>query len=282
MEEELDVALRARDRRRRRGYRRQSYLTACGLDFRHDASLHVGVTDVGTAAKTTMGLIAAEALGVPLSKVTVVWGDTDTCPYSVGESGSRTTVQTGDAVIAAVRDLKQQIADKGLPAAGQFHTAMATPTPQPLQGQSRQSFVAHFAEVEVDIETGRVIVIKFTAAHDSGRIMNPLTAESQVQGGVIQGIGMALHEELRYDPRSGQPLNAGYYGARVMTHLDAPQVDVLWIETEDPYGPFGAKTLGEPTIIPTVAAVANAIHNAIGKRIKSLPMTREKVLEVLA
>jgi CO/xanthine dehydrogenase Mo-binding subunit len=67
-----------------------------------------------------------------------------------------------------------------------------------------------------------------------------------------------------------------------MTHLDAPQVDVLWIETEDPYGPFGAKTLGEPTIIPTVAAVANAIHNAIGKRIKSLPMTREKVLEVLA
>ena len=252
------------------------------VDSQGGFHLHVGVTDVGTAAKTTMGLIAAEALGVPLSKVNVVWGDTDTCPYSVGESGSRTTVQTGDAVIAAVRDLKQQIAEKGLPAAGQFHTAMATPTPQPLQGMSRQSFVAHFAEVEVDVETGRVIVIKFTAAHDSGRIMNPLTAESQVQGGVIQGIGMALHEELRYDPRSGQPLNAGYYGARVMTHLDAPQVDVLWIETEDPYGPFGAKTLGEPTIIPTVAAVANAIHNAIGKRIKSLPMTREKVLEVLA
>jgi CO/xanthine dehydrogenase Mo-binding subunit len=240
--------------------------------------VHVGVTDVGTGAKTTMGLIAAEEFGVPLAKVTVLWGDTDTCPFSVGESGSRTTVQTGDAVVAAVKDLKQQIATKGLPKPGEFLTAMSTPTPAPIQGASRQSFVAHFAEVEVNIETGRAIVTKYTAAHDSGRIVNPLTAESQVQGGSIQGIGMALHEELRYDPKSGRPLNAGYYGARIMTHMDAPPVDVLWIETDDPYGPFGAKTLGEPTIIPSVAAVGNAIYNAIGVRMRSLPMTREKIL----
>jgi xanthine dehydrogenase YagR molybdenum-binding subunit len=252
------------------------------VDSKGDFHVHVGVTDCGTAAKTTMALIAAEALGVPLSKVNLVWGDTDTCPYSVGESGSRTTVQTGEAVVAAVADLKKQIAEKGLPPPGQFLTAMVTTSPQPLQGLSRQSFAAHFAEVEVDTETGRVAVVKFTAAHDSGRIVNPLTAESQVQGGVIQGIGMALHEELRYDARSGQPLNAGYYGARVMTHLDAPQVEVVWIETEDPYGPYGAKTLGEPAIIPTVAAVANAIYNAIGKRIRSLPMTRQKILAALA
>jgi xanthine dehydrogenase YagR molybdenum-binding subunit len=113
-------------------------------------------------------------------------------------------------------------------------------------------------------------------------VVNPLTAQSQVQGGSIQGIGMALHEELLYDKRSGLPLNAGYYGARIMTHLDAPLVDVLWIETDEPHGPFGAKTLGEPTIIPTVAAVANAIHNAIGRRIKSLPIARVKILGVLA
>ncbi|MEP7352426.1 MAG: xanthine dehydrogenase family protein molybdopterin-binding subunit [Acidobacteriota bacterium] len=250
------------------------------VDSQGQFYIHVGVTDCGTAAKTTMGLIAAEEFGVPLSKVTVRWGDTDSCPFSVGESGSRTTVQTGNAVVAAVKDLKQQIADKGLPKAGEFLTAMATPTPQPIQG-SRQSFVAHFAEVEVNIETGRAIVTKFTAAHDSGRIVNPLTAESQVQGGSIQGIGMALHEELRYDQRSGRPINAGYYGARIMTHMDAPSVDVLWIETDDPYGPFGAKTLGEPTIIPTVAAVANAIYNAIGVRMTSLPMTREKILDAL-
>ncbi|MEO5922439.1 MAG: xanthine dehydrogenase family protein molybdopterin-binding subunit [Bryobacteraceae bacterium] len=252
------------------------------VDAKGNYSIHVGVTDCGTAAKTTMGLIAAEELGVPLNKVTVVWGDTDTCPYSVGESGSRTTVQTGEAVIAAVKDLKKMIAEKGMPTGTNDLVAMVTTNPAAIAGASRQSFVAHFAEVEVNVETGHIAVVKFTAAHDSGRIINPLTAESQVQGGAIQGIGMALHEELRYDPRSGQPLNAGYYGARIMTHMDAPKVDVLWIETEDAYGPFGAKTLGEPTIIPTVAAVGNAIYNAIGKRMRNLPMTRERVLEVLA
>ena len=252
------------------------------VDSKGNYSIHVGVTDCGTAAKTTMGLIAAEELGVPLSKVNVVWGDTDTCPYSVGESGSRTTVQTGDAVIAAIKDLKKLIVEKGMPSGNNDLMAMITTNPAQIQGASRQSFVAHFAEVEVNVETGHVRVVKFTAAHDSGRIVNPLTAESQVQGGAIQGIGMALHEELRYDPRSGQPLNADYYGARIMTHMDAPPVDVLWIETEDPYGPFGAKTLGEPTIIPTVGAIGNAIYNAIGKRMKALPMTRERVLEVLA
>jgi xanthine dehydrogenase YagR molybdenum-binding subunit len=251
------------------------------LDGQGQYHLHVGVTDIGTAAKTTMGLIAAEELGVPLEKVTVVWGDTDTCPYSVGESGSRTTVQTGMAVIEAVRDLKKQIAEKGAPKGTEMLTAMATPNPQ-LQGQSRNSFAAHFAEVEVNVETGHAIVTKFVSAHDSGRVVNPLTAQSQVQGGAIQGIGMALHEELLYDKRSGLPLNAGYYGARIMTHMDAPLVDVVWVETDEPYGPFGAKTLGEPTIIPAVAAVANAIYNAIGRRVKSLPITRDKILGVLA
>src|SRR5581483_8245505 len=110
------------------------------LDGKGQYHLHVGVTDVGTAAKTTMGLIAAEELGVPLEKVNVVWGDTDTCPYSVGESGSRTTVQTGMAVIEAVRDLKKQIAEKGAPKGSEVLTAMATTNPAQLQGQSRNSF----------------------------------------------------------------------------------------------------------------------------------------------
>lgn len=243
--------------------------------------LFVGVTDIGSGAKTTMGLIAAEELGVPLEKVMVVNGDTATCPFSVGESGSRTTVQTGMAVVEAARDLKRQIQEMGMPKGNALLVSSATPDPTALRGVARFSFVVHFAEVEVDTETGRVRVTRFQAAHDSGRTVNPLTAQSQVQGGVIQGIGMALHEELLYDKRRGIPVNAGYYGARVMTHLDAPQIDVLFAETEDPYGPFGAKTLGEPTIIPTVAAVANAFFNATGKRIKTLPLTRDKVLEVL-
>ena len=243
--------------------------------------LHVGVTDIGTAAKTTMALIAAEELGVPLEKIDVIWGDTARCPYSVGESGSRTTTHTGWAVIEAAKDLKRQIAEKGLPQANAILTAAANTNPS-LSGVARFSFVAHFAEVEVDTELGHVRVTKYVAAHDSGRVVNPLTAESQVKGGVTMGIGMALHEELLYDRASGLALNTGYYGARIMTHRDTPEVEVVWVQTEDPYGPYGAKTLGEPTIIPSPAAVANAIYNAIGKRVKDLPITRDKILGVLA
>jgi xanthine dehydrogenase YagR molybdenum-binding subunit len=251
------------------------------VDSKGGYHLHVGVTDCGTAAKTTMALIAAEALEVPLEQINVVWGDTDTCPYSVGESGSRTTVFTGTAVIEAAKDLKKQIAEKGLPKGNDMLTASADTNPQ-LRDFARYAFAVHFAEVEVDTETGRVRVTRFLAAHDSGRIVNPLTAESQVKGGVTAGIGMALHEALMYDKRSGLPLTAGYYGARIMTHLDAPEVDVLFIEPDEGYGPYGAKTLGEPTIIPTVAAVGNAFFNATGRRVKDLPITRDKVLGVLA
>jgi CO/xanthine dehydrogenase Mo-binding subunit len=252
------------------------------LDSRGIYHLHVGVTDVGTAAKTTMALIAAEELGVPLEKVAVVSGDTGQCPYSVGESGSRTTTHTGYAVIQAVRELKRQIAEKGSPQGDQILTGSATPDPAPLKDAARYAFAAHFAEVEVDTELGHVRVVKYVAAHDSGRIINPLTAASQVKGGATMGIGMALHEELLYDRQSGVPLNAGYYGARVMTHRDAPEIEVLFIETEDAYGPFGAKSIGEATIVPSVAAVANAIFNATGRRIKDLPITRDKILGALA
>jgi CO/xanthine dehydrogenase Mo-binding subunit len=251
------------------------------LDSKGMYHLHVGVTDIGTAAKTTMALIAAEELGVDLSKIHVLHGDTDTCPYSVGESGSRTTTHTGWAVVEAARALKKQIAEKGLPQ-GNDELRVAISTDPKLNALARNSFVAHFAQVDVDTETGHIRVTDFLGMHDSGRIINPLTAESQVKGGVTMGLGMALHEELRYDRRTGLPITAGYYGARILTHMDAPEVRVQFVETEDPYGPFGAKTIGELTIIPTVAAVANAVFNAIGKRIKDLPITRERVLEVLA
>lgn len=250
------------------------------LDSRGRYTVHVGVTDCGTGAKTTMAMIAAEELAVPLNQIEVVWGDTDRCPYSVGESGSRTTNYTGWAVIQAAQDLKRQVAEKGAPKGGEILTASASPEPA-IKDATRYSFAAHFVEVEVDIETGRVGVLKYVAAHDSGRIINPLTATSQVKGGATMGIGMALHEELLYDRKSGLPLNAGYYGARVMTHRDAPEIDVIFVETEDAYGPFGAKTIGEPPIIPSVAAIANAIFNATSRRIKDLPITRDKILGAL-
>ncbi|MBZ5577217.1 MAG: molybdopterin-dependent oxidoreductase [Acidobacteriia bacterium] len=243
---------------------------------------HVGVTDVGAGAKTTMGIIAAEALGVPLSQVTVVWGDTDRCPYSVGESGSRTTIQTGWAVIEAARALKKQIADKGLPKGAEFLTVEASPNPTIAGGKVRNTFGAHFVEVEADIELGHVRVLKYLAVQDCGRIINRLTAEGQIKGGALMGIGMALHEDLLYDPQSGQPLTAGYYGARVLTHRDAPNIEVLFVESDDGYGPYGAKSIGESGKVPAVGAVANAVFNALGHRMKDLPITRDKILGVLA
>jgi len=247
------------------------------LDGSGKYTVHVGVTDVGSGAKTTMGLIAAEALQVPMSAIEVVWGDTDRCPYSVGESGSRTTIMTGDAVVAAARDLKRQIMEKGLPKGRDVLIASASPNPQ-LTGQVRNTFGAHFVEVEVDVELGRVRVMKYLAVHDCGRVINPLTAMSQIKGGALMGIGMALHEDLLYDRRSGVALNAGYYGDRVLTHRDAPEIDVIFIESDDGYGPFGAKSMGEASKIPAVAVVANAIFNATGRRMKDLPITRDKIV----
>ena len=251
------------------------------LDSHGRYTVFVGVTDIGAGAKTTMSMIAAEELGVPLSDIDIVWGDTDRCPFSVGESGSRTTDMAGGAVIEAARDLKRQIAEKGLPKGENALIASASPNPT-SDGKVRKSFGAHFVEVEVDAEFGRVHVLKYVAVHDSGRIINPLTAASQIKGGATQGIGMALHEDLFYDRRSGQPLTAGYYGARVMTHLDAPEIEVIFIESDDGYGPFGAKCIGEAGIVHAVAGVGNAIFNAIGRRMKDLPITQDKILGALA
>ena len=244
-------------------------------------TLFVGVTDIGPGAKTTMALIAAEELGVPLSQVEVVWGDTDLCPYSVGESGSRTTTQTGYAVVQAALDLKSQIAEKGMPRGGDVLIASATPTPS-TQGQRRMCFGAHFVEVEADVQLGHVRITKYVAVHESGRILNPLPAKDQIRGAALQGVGQALHEDLLYDPRNGHPLTAGYYGGRHLTHLDVPEIEVTFIETDDGYGPYGAKTVGEAGIILGPAAVANAIFNTIGVRMKDLPITRGKILEALA
>ena len=121
------------------------------LDAKGQYTVFVGVTDIGAGAKTTMAMIAAEALGVAVSKVKVVWGDTDRCPYSVGESGSRTTIMTGYAVVEAARDLRKQIAEKGMPAGDAILTASATPSPT-SDGKVRNVFGAHFVEVEVDAE----------------------------------------------------------------------------------------------------------------------------------
>lgn len=251
------------------------------VDSEERYTLFVGVTDIGPGAKTTLALIAAEELGVPLSQVEVVWGDTDRCPYSVGESGSRTTTMTGYAVVEAARDLSRQIAEQGLPRGADVRIASATPTPS-TEGRRRMCFGAHFVEVEVDAPLGHVEITRYVAVHESGRILNPLPARDQIRGAILQGVGQALHEDLLYDGRTGQPLTAGYYGARHLTHLDVPEIELTFIETDDGYGPYGAKTVGEAGIILAPAAVANAVFNATGHRFRDLPITRARIAGALA
>ena len=297
------------------GYPYRSGLGAATIRVNPDGTAHVlvGVIDIGTGAKSTMAIIAAEALGIPLNQIQVTNGDTDVTPYSVGESGSRTTSFTGPAVVAAAEDVRKQIfalaanefkakpeeldlrdgqvfaksdPSKKLPlgrivkdSGDLIGRATTNPSfPKEVEGKS---FVAHFAEVEVDTWTGHVKITRYVAAHDSGTILNRLTAESQVKGGIVQGIGMALTEELLIDKVTGIPINPNYRDAKVPTHLETPDVEVIFIENYDPYGCFGGKVVGEPPITAAVATIANAIFNATGKRFKELPITPGKILQAV-
>jgi xanthine dehydrogenase molybdenum-binding subunit len=296
------------------GYPFRPGLGAATIRVNPDGTAHVlvGVTDIGTGAKSTMAIIAAEALGIRLNQIQLTNGDTDVTPYSVGESGSRTTPFTGPAVIAAAEDVRKQIFAI---AAGQLKVkpeeidlrdgqvfAKTSPgqkiplehvvaksgeligratTNLSFKDAEGKSFAAHFAEVEVDTWTGHVEITRYVAAHDSGTIINPLAAESQIKGGVVQGIGMAFSEELLIDRMTAVPVNPNYRDAKVPTHLESPEVEVIFIEHPDPYGPFGGKVVGEPPITPAVATIANAIFNATGKRFKELPITPDKIVQAL-
>ena len=296
------------------GYPFRPGLGAATIRVNPDGTAHVlvGVSDIGTGAKTTMAIIASEALGIPLDQIQITNGDTDVTPYSVGESGSRTTAFTGTAVIAAAEDVRKQVfnvaapqlkmkpeeldlrdgqvfvkanASEKLPLAKALSRsgevigrATTNPTFKDVEGKS---FAAHFAEVEVDTWTGHTKITRYVAVHDSGTILNRLTAESQIKGGVMQGVGMAFTEELLIDRVTAIPVNPNYRDAKVPTHLEAPEVEVIFIEHPDPYGPFGGKVVGEPPITPAVATIATAIFNAPGKRFKELPMTPDKILRAV-
>jgi CO/xanthine dehydrogenase Mo-binding subunit len=141
------------------------------------------------------------------------------------------------------------------------------------------AFGAHVAEVEVDVETGKVKVIQVTAVHDVGRAINPLLLEGQVEGGVAMGVGYALLEKLAW--KDGQTLNPNFCTYKLVNAPEMPWVRMKFIETVDPHGPYGAKGIGEPTTIPTAPAIANAIAHALGVRIKELPITPDKILQAL-
>jgi len=171
----------------------------------------------------------------------------------------------------------------GIPVIG---TASFNPHTEPLDPETGKGkpfgtyvYAAQIAEVEVDTETGEVDVLRIVAAHDCGTPVNPALVEGQIQGGVAQGIGFALSEEILFD--EGTQLNPGLRDYKIPTAMETPELDVIIVNNYDPTGPFGAKGVGEPTSVPTAPAILNAIYDAVGVRIYSLPATPEKILKAL-
>ena len=173
---------------------------------------------------------------------------------------------------------------QGQPAIGSASYNPPTVDMDPETGQgkpfSTYVYATQIAEVEVDDETGEVDVLYMSAAHDCGTAINPMLVEGQIQGGISMGVGYALQEEMLFDDE-GKQVNPNLTNYIMPTSLDMPEIDVDIVENFDPTGPFGAKGVGEPTAVPTAAAICNAIHDAVGVRVTSLPATAEKVLKLI-
>ena len=174
--------------------------------------------------------------------------------------------------------------DMGQPAIGAASWNPPTVALDPETGQgkpfSTYVYATQIAEVDVDDETGEVEILRIVAAHDCGTPINPMLVEGQVEGGISMGVGLALHEQILFDD-AGRQINPNLTNYIVPTSLDMPEIEVDIVESFDPTGPFGAKGVGEPTSVPTAAAILNAIHNAVGVRIAALPATAEKVLAAI-
>ena len=278
------------------------------------ATVVTAMQDIGTGSKTAMAQIAAEELGIPLEHVTVTLGDSARGPFASISAGSSTTPSMGPAVRAAAADAKRQIIEisaqrfdleervldiKGgnvVSADGNLSTPLAQVLgllenaqilgkgargPNPT-GMTVLTFGVQVAEVAVDIETGEVSVDRIAAIHDVGRVINPLGAQSQVEGGIIQGIGHTLSEHRLHDPRTGQILTTGLDAYKLPTIADVPEIVSELIDQPDEHlTNLGSKGLGEPPIIPTAAAISNAIRDATGAGVRELPISREEMLRAL-
>ena len=276
--------------------------------------LVTGLMDVGEGATTVLPQIAAEILGAEYDQVEAVFADTQGTPDAPITAGSTATFSTGTAVVQAANEVREsllEIASSGLEApvhdldtaqgwvfvrsdpsrrmalaevAGRMDGDELSATASVIPGSTGHivnSFGAHFVEVEVDTATGRVRVLRYVAAHDSGRIINPRTALNQAEGAISQMLGFALSEELYTDAATGVTLNAGYLEHKSPTVLDYPDIQVIFADIVDPVGPLGAKGLGEVPTVGVAPAIANAIYNAIGVRLRRTPFTPDRVLAAL-
>ena len=274
-------------------------------------------TDIGQGTKTTIPMIVAETMGIPLASVRGVAGDTEMAPYDPGSFGNRTLQGTGRAAEAAARDCLAQVLAAAAPlldntpaadlelrdgsvrVKGQPQRSVTLRQVMQRRGRSivgeastlqpqtatnvERTTAAHFAEVEVDRQTGKVRLVRYIAAHDVGRPVNLTVVENQIEGGVIQGLALTQAEEMRFDARDGACLNASFLDLKPPTALDFDPrvVEALLVTNEGDVGPFGAKGLGENPTHPGMAVIANAIYNATGVRLRRVPFTRASILQAL-
>ena len=263
------------------------------LDGAGKITLLNGAVDIGQGSNTIMAQIAADALGVPVGVVSVVMGDTDLTADAGKTSASRQTFVSGAAAKRAGEDLRRKILARtgknrveladgcvvgaaDLVGEGTFDPP-TTPLDEDGQGvpYATYAFAAQMAEVEVDLALGTVKVLRIVAAHDVGRAVNPMQVEGQIHGGVAQGLGLALMEE--YVP--GRTENLHDY--LIPTIGDVPPIECILVEDPEPLGPWGAKGIGEPALIPTAPAILNAIHDATGVRLRHVPATPDRVRAAL-
>lgn len=277
--------------------------------------LNAGITEIGSGSSTAIIQMTAEVLGVRPEQVMLISGDTDVTPFDTLTAASRVTVTMGNAVTRSAQDVRTQLVDlaadrleanpeditledgrvfvKGSPERGFSIADMAvyaqTSGPGPILGrgafssrspQSLHAFGTQMVEVEVDEETGEVKILRIVAAHDVGKAINPQNVEGQIQGGVTQAIGHALMEHVTYAP-DGTPSAQGFLDYKIPTAMDLPEVEAVIVEVPDEEGPFGARGIGEPPILAFAPAVANAIYDAVGIRMTSLPITAEKVRQAI-
>jgi xanthine dehydrogenase YagR molybdenum-binding subunit len=270
--------------------------------------------DIGTGTRTAMAQIAAEELGLPLDRVNVSLGDSARGPFASISAGSSTTPSMGPAVRAAAADAKRQVIEIAaqlhdleervldirngnvVSADGSLNSPVETVVgllesaqilgqgargPNPT-GMQVLTFGVQVAEVAVDVETGEVWVERIAAIHDVGRVINPLGAQSQIEGGIIQGIGHTLSEQRLHDPSTGRILTTSLDAYKLPTIADVPEiVSELVDEPDEHLTNLGSKGLGEPPIVPTAAAISNAIRDATGAEVRELPISREEMLRAL-
>ncbi len=270
-------------------------------------NLSVGATDIGQGSDTVLAQMCAEELGIPYDKVLILSSDTDLTPFDVGAYASSTTYVSGGAVVKAAAQVRDQLADligahwdcdpqtivfseglvtgpggQGMTIAEAALYALYEAKIQPMATASHMSndspppFAAQFAEVEVDMETGQVHLLKLVSAVDCGTPIHPRLAEGQIEGAVAQAMGYALFEEVLLD-RTGKVLNPNFLDYKIASAIDMPEMVTILVPTDEPTGPFGAKAAGEVPIDGPAPAIVNAICDATGVRMYRIPATAERV-----